>query len=173
MTAKCARRLQVRSAPGENRATEIGAGKNSVTANRQRQSSGSHMKRKIITLAALATLSLGGIAFAQDQDSDAFQHRGGSHGMHGDMMAKMTESLNLTADQKAKIQPILDEAKPKMEDIRREAMQKMKAVMDDVHSKIRPLLTPEQQQKLDSMKNERHGHHRQNDGDNGGGDDNG
>lgn len=70
-------------------------------------------------------------------------------------MAKMTESLNLTADQKAKVQPILDAAKPQMQAIHRDAMQKSKAVMEDTMAKIRPLLTADQQKKLDDMKSER------------------
>ncbi len=67
------------------------------------------------------------------------------------------EGLNLTADQKAKIQPILAAAKPKMEEIHRDAMQKGKAVMDDTMAKIRPMLTAEQQTKLDAQKNNRRG----------------
>ena len=67
----------------------------------------------------------------------------------------MTDQLNLTPDQKAKAQPIIDQARPQIESIRREAMQKMKAVMDNAMAQIRPLLTPEQQKKLDEVKNER------------------
>jgi Spy/CpxP family protein refolding chaperone len=123
------------------------------------------MKLKLITLTAMTALALGGTAFAQDQNSNTGTRHGG-HGWHHDPMAKLTESLNLTADQKAKIQPIVDEAKPKMQEIHRDAMQKSKAVMDDTMAKIRPLLNADQQKKLDEMKSERanhRGHHR-NDG---------
>lgn len=124
------------------------------------------MKLKLITLTALAALSCGGLALAQDQDSEGGgRHRGGraGGGMRHDMMEHMVESLNLTPEQKAKVQPIMDEAKPKMEAIHREAMEKSKAVMDDARAKIRPLLTAEQQKQLDEMKNDRraggrHGH---------------
>jgi len=64
----------------------------------------------------------------------------------------MTKTLNLTADQQAKVQPILDQAKPQIKAIHQDAMQKARAVMDDAMSKIRPLLTPEQQKKFDDLK---------------------
>ena len=60
----------------------------------------------------------------------------------------MTENLNLTPEQKAKVQPIIDQATPQIENIRREAMQKTKAVMDNAMTQIRPMLTPDQQKKL-------------------------
>ena len=63
----------------------------------------------------------------------------------------MTERLNLTADQKAKAQPIFDAAKPEMTAMHQETMQKTKAIMDKVMSQIRPLLTAEQQKKLDDQ----------------------
>ena len=77
--------------------------------------------------------------------------------MRHDPFERMTERLNLTPDQKTKIQPILDEAKPKMEAIHREAMQKTKSLMEDTTAKIRPMLTPEQQKTLDEAKNDRRG----------------
>jgi Spy/CpxP family protein refolding chaperone len=44
-----------------------------------------------------------------------------------------------------------------MENIRREAMQKTKTVVDNAMAQIRPLLTPEQQKKLDESQNDRRG----------------
>ena len=116
------------------------------------------MKLKLISLTTLSAFAFCGAALAQDQPNDAGQGRGGRHGgMRHDPMEKLTESLNLTPEQKTKVQPILDEAKPKMEQIHREAMEKSKAVMDDAEAKIRPLLTPDQQKKLDEEKNNRRG----------------
>ena len=65
--------------------------------------------------------------------------------------------MNLTPEQKAKVQPIIDQATPQIENIRREAMQKTKAVMDNAMAQIRPLLTPEQQKKLEDAQNDRRG----------------
>ncbi len=117
------------------------------------------MKTKLIALTAFTTLALGGAAFAQDPESnDGGGRRGGRGGGRGhDPIEHKMDALNLTADQKTKIQPILDEAKPKMAEIHRDAMQKSKAVMDATMEKIRPMLTPEQQTKLDAQKNDRRG----------------
>jgi Spy/CpxP family protein refolding chaperone len=116
------------------------------------------MKLKLITLAAIGAFSLGSTAFAQEPQGGPGERGGrggGGRGPHGSSIEKITDQLNLTPDQKAKAQPIIDQARPQMETIRREAMQKMKAVMDNAMAQIRPLLTPEQQKKLDEVKNDR------------------
>ena len=64
----------------------------------------------------------------------------------------LSKDLNLTDDQKAKVQPIIDQARPQIVAIHKEAMEKMHAVMENAGNQIRPLLTPQQQQKLDAMK---------------------
>ena len=99
------------------------------------------MKRNFLSLATAGLIALGGFAVVQAQG-----RRGGGRG-HG--LEQLTEELNLTPDQQAKVQPIIDQAKPQIAAIHRECMQKMKAVMASIASQIRPLLTPEQQKKLD------------------------
>ena len=100
------------------------------------------MKRNFLTLTAAGLIVLGGFAIVQAQG----RHGGGARGRG---LEQLTEGLNLTSDQQAKVQPIIDKAQPQIAAIHREATQKMKAVMDNTTSQIRPLLTPEQQQKLD------------------------
>ncbi|HEY2712664.1 MAG TPA: hypothetical protein VGI60_09130 [Chthoniobacterales bacterium] len=113
------------------------------------------MKLKLITLTALGVLALGSSVLANDlQDND---RPGGRGGMRHAGLERLTEDLNLTPDQKTKVQPIIDQAQPQLESIRREAMEKTKTVMDNTMSQIRPLLTAEQQKKLDEMKNDRQG----------------
>jgi len=63
----------------------------------------------------------------------------------------MTETLKLTPDQQAKVQPIVDQTKPQIIAIHQEAMEKTKAVMDKTMSQIRPLLNADQQKKLDAL----------------------
>jgi Spy/CpxP family protein refolding chaperone len=115
------------------------------------------MKRKLITLTAVCVLSLGALVVVNAEDpSDGgpAEHRRGEMGPHhhwGNPLDKLDETLNLTAEQKAKVQPIVDQAKPQIRAIHQEAMQKTKAIMDNTMAQIRPLLTPEQQQKLDAM----------------------
>src|SRR4029077_10830339 len=108
------------------------------------------MKRNLLTLAALGAIALGGVAFSQAENGANWSGHGRWQG-HGNPLARMTKSLNLTSDQQAKVQPILDEAKPQIAAIHQEAMQKTKAVMDNAMSQIRPLLTPEQQKKFDAV----------------------
>ena len=95
---------------------------------------------------AAGAIALGGVALAQGNPPAA-----GWHGHHGGPLDRIPETLNLTPDQKAKVQPILDQAKPQMAAIHQEAMQKSKALMDSTMTQIRPLLTADQQKKLDAM----------------------
>ena len=117
------------------------------------------MKIKLITLTTLGALSLGSSAFAQEPATAAQDQQGGRGGSRHNSLQRATEQLDLTPEQKAKVQPIVDQATPQIESIRREAMQKTKAVMDNAMAQIRPLLTPEQQKKLDDAQNDRRGGH--------------
>ena len=110
------------------------------------------MKRNLLTLAAAGAIALGGFAMVQAQPG-----RGGGGGWHGRGfgLEQMTKELNLTADQQTKVQPIIDQAKPQIAAIHQEAMQKMKAIMDSTTSQIRPLLTADQQKKLDDIQKAR------------------
>jgi Spy/CpxP family protein refolding chaperone len=94
---------------------------------------------------AIGAIAAGGFAIAQAQGPG-----GGWHG-HGNPLDGISDTLSLTADQKAKVQPILDQAKPQMAAIHQDAMQKSKAIMDSTMSQIRPLLTADQQKKLDDI----------------------
>ena len=108
------------------------------------------MKRNFLMLAVAGLIALGGFAAVQAQG----RHGGGGKGRG---LEQLTEGLNLTPDQQAKVQPIINQAQPQIAEIRREAMQKMKAVMASTPSQIRPLLTPEQQEKLDDNQNAHQG----------------
>jgi len=106
------------------------------------------MKRNVLTLVAAGAIALGGFLVVQAQPGP-----GGGGRCHGHVFSLqgITEKLNLTSDQQTKVQPIIDGAKPQIAAIHQEAMQKMKTVMDSTVSQIRPLLTPDQQKKLDDI----------------------
>ena len=106
------------------------------------------MKRNVITLVAAGAIALGGFVVVQAQPGSG---GGGRWHGHGFGLQRITEKLNLTSDQQTKVQPIIDGAKPQIAAIHQEAMQKMKTVMDSTVSQIRPLLTPDQQKKLDDI----------------------
>lgn len=102
------------------------------------------MKRNLLTVVAVGAIALSGLIALQAQGGPG--GRGHAFGLQG-----ITKQLNLTPDQQTKVQPILDQAKPQIAAIHQEAMQKMKTVMDSSLSQIRPLLNPDQQQKLDGI----------------------
>jgi Spy/CpxP family protein refolding chaperone len=106
------------------------------------------MKRNVLTLVAAGAIALGGFVVVQAQPGPG---GGGRWHGHGFGLQGITEKLNLTSDQQIKVQPIIDGAKPQIAAIHQEAMQKMKTVMDSTISQIRPLLTPDQQKKLDDI----------------------
>ena len=108
------------------------------------------MKRNLLTLVAIAGIAVGGSAWAQP-GPDADGPHGGWHGHGGSPLEHLSDTLNLTADQKAKVQPILDQAKPQLEAIHQDAMTKAKAVLDNATAQIRPLLNADQQAKLDNL----------------------
>lgn len=103
--------------------------------------------KKSLTLFAAATLAA--LPFATAQPPPA----GGPHGGfgHHDMIEENLAALQLTPEQKAKVQPIIDQAKPQLKAIHEEAMTKAKAVIDAAVAQVRPLLTPDQQTKLDAQ----------------------
>jgi periplasmic protein CpxP/Spy len=104
------------------------------------------MKRNILAFVAAGAIALGGFAVVQAQPGAGGGWHGRAFGLRG-----LTKQLNLTSDQQTKVQPILDAAKPQLAAIHQEAMQKAKGVMDSSLSQIRPLLTADQQKKLDAI----------------------
>jgi Spy/CpxP family protein refolding chaperone len=76
----------------------------------------------------------------------------------GDVPDRMREhlrrALGLTAEQENKIAPIVDATSAKLETIRVETAERVRTVMEDSKKEIAPLLTPEQQKKLDKLDSE-------------------
>src|SRR6476659_4679021 len=108
------------------------------------------MKRNILILAAAGAIALGGLVVVQPQLASGPGGAGHWHG-HAFGLRGITEKLDLTADQQTKVQPILDQAKPQIAAIHQEAMQKRHTVMNSTLSQIRPILTADQQKKLDAI----------------------
>ncbi len=127
------------------------------------------MKRNVITLAAAIAVVTAGFVIAQGEPKT-----GGAPATTNTLapgagprqqpfgapraeaaFTKLADRLNLTPEQKAKVQPILDQARPQLQQIREEAAMKMRSVMDGTMGQIRPLLTAEQQAKLDEMQQQR------------------
>src|SRR5260370_27388757 len=71
----------------------------------------------------------------------------------------MSSELNLTDDQKQKIQPILQSEVQQMKPVRNDSslsadqkQAKMQGIRDSANSQIAPILTPDQQKKFAAMK---------------------
>jgi len=82
----------------------------------------------------------------------------------GGQLASLAQRLSLTDDENTKIAPILLSMGEAMQTLRADTtldrqtrMQKMTAIWDDAKTKIRPLLTPDQQKTLDDIRSIRGG----------------
>ena len=79
-----------------------------------------------------------------------------------EQLKRMTKNFNLTADQQAKIKPILVDARKKMEDLRNDSgadrptmRQKMMQIRQDTNDQVRALLDDKQKEKFDKQEQER------------------
>ena len=116
-------------------------------------------------LTALMLLAVG-LTFAQpSQESQAptpDKHAGMQHGESADQHLQMlSEKLNLTDDQKAKLKPILQGQVQQMKAAREDSSlseeqkrAKMKSIHESLHDQINAVLTPEQQAKFEQMRKE-------------------
>ncbi|MFZ0794935.1 MAG: hypothetical protein WAM65_14275 [Candidatus Korobacteraceae bacterium] len=126
--------------------------------------------KKVLICALLATAMacLGTALYAQDTMSQG-QGMGQGGGMHHMAMSpdqrlqRMTQQLNLTADQQAKIKPILEQEQQQMQTLhgdtsmsQQDKWSKMQQIRQGTNDQIKAVLTPDQQQKFVQM-TERHG----------------
>ena len=86
----------------------------------------------------------------------------GKPGMRGENFAeRLTKELNLTPDQQSQVKPVMEDTRSQMKAVREDASltpdqkkAKAKEIREATNAKIKALLTPEQQQKMDQMKKE-------------------
>ena len=157
------------------------SGAASLTRNRWRAgASRGPMKTSPKLMLALATLGLApltSLVLAQEADADApppppaaGEREPGHHpmrGPRGDRLKMLTEKLDLTADQQAKVKAILDDSRKQMQAARKddatakaEKQEKGMEIMVNANKQIRAVLTPEQQAKFDKMLERRREHWR-------------
>src|SRR5258708_40062292 len=117
-----------------------------------------NMKRNLLTLAAIGAIAIAGYAFAEPPQ-DGFGGRHGRWHGQGFAMGHLTKALNLTADQQAKVQPLIDQARPQIIAIHKDAMEKTHAIIDKTMSQIRTVLTPEPQKKFNALQKPLHDTH--------------
>src|SRR5581483_8180812 len=112
-----------------------------------------NVKQNLLTLTVIAGIGLGGYTFAFAESGGGPGH-GGWRG-HRFAFHHVTKQLNLTPEQQAKVQPLIDQARPQIVAIHKDAMQKTQAVIDNTMSQMRPMLTADQQKKLDALQKAR------------------
>ncbi len=122
---------------------------------------------KMHKVSLLATLAAGAlIAFTptlRAEDKPARSERPerpgggpGGPGQRGDMLKKMAEELNLTDDQKAKLQEVFKAQREAMKDLSpEERREKMKESREAMNAKIKAILTAEQYAKWEKIRDER------------------
>jgi len=106
--------------------------------------------KRLVIFSALAALSiLTPVVMAQKQENGE------------NRLQQMGQQLNLTEDQKTKLKPILQEEAQKLRELkndtsssRQEKMQKAKQIHSEYKPQIDAILTPEQQQRWQQMKQE-------------------
>lgn len=123
-------------------------------------------KRLAVLIAAAATLA-GTALPAAAQQGLGMGPGGGAGARQGQVQKNIPESrlermavrLNLTAEQKEKILPILQEEYNEIKTMRNDTtltrqqrQQKMQELRDRYHNRIKELLTPAQQQQADAMR---------------------
>ncbi len=100
-----------------------------------------------ITLCLSAFLAVAQFAGAQAPDAPPpFCHKGAP-----DMTAMLTHMLQLTDAQKSQVEPLVTAVRPQLQAIHEKARADADVILKQLHTQIRPLLTPEQQKRLDAI----------------------
>lgn len=77
------------------------------------------------------------------------------HDMRKNWMAHLTKALNLSADQQAKIQPIVTDASTKLQALHHDEMEQGSQIFKTANDQISALLTPDQKAEMQKMEEER------------------
>ena len=74
-----------------------------------------------------------------------------------DRMEQLTERLNLSADQKTKVQLILGDTRDQLRAVRRESEPKVNEIRQQADARLQEVLTPEQWQQFQTIRQEMRG----------------
>jgi len=69
-----------------------------------------------------------------------------------EMLQRMSRELELTAEQQARIQPILQRTQQDFQELRRDHVRDVTAMMERMHADVSAVLTPAQRVKLEEMR---------------------
>ena len=104
-------------------------------------------KKILLTLCAAAAVAVTPFAVADSPEEC------GAMGHHGrpDLTRMLTHTLNLSDAQQTQVKTLVAEVQPQLDAIHQQARQAADAVTKQLNTKIRPLLTPDQQKRLDAL----------------------
>jgi len=110
-----------------------------------------------VRVAALVIFLLGVAAGAlAPRAYSAWLRRGDMSSRQG-RFERMFERLQLTAEQKAQVQQILGETRGQLESVRRESEPRVREIRRQTDERLRQVLTPEQWQQFQQIKDESRG----------------
>jgi len=125
------------------------------------------MRKFIQSSVVILTLAIAGAAAGHAQAGQRQRHSGQSQGRKANPESEvkmLTKRLNLSAEQAAQIEPILADRQARMHALKpaegsqpdfKALRQQHKAIMQDTHAKLNAILTPEQQQELEKLREHR------------------
>jgi Spy/CpxP family protein refolding chaperone len=97
----------------------------------------------------------------QAAPADKTDKKGGKRAEAKERGSKMADELSLTAEQKEKIKPILKAEREKMQDLKElpaaERRAKLPEIRKEVTEKLKPILTPEQLEKWQKLREQPQG----------------
>jgi Spy/CpxP family protein refolding chaperone len=122
----------------------------------------SNSRWSILSILMLLVASLTLAQPSQDSQAPTPEKHAGMHAESADQHLQMlSEKLNLTDDQKAKVKPILQDQMQQMKAVREDSSlsqeqrrAKMKSIHESLHEQINSVLTPDQQAKFKQMRQE-------------------
>ena len=83
-----------------------------------------------------------------------FAHVPGAAQMKNHWMMRLVQRLKLTADQQAKIQPILTDAETKIQALQRDEVEHGSQIIKAANDQISAVLTPDQKAELESVESQ-------------------
>lgn len=108
-----------------------------------------------LLLAVLTVFALGCITGAALDSAYRLQARNSRSDHQEDFFESMRSKLNLNNEQATQIRSIVDETRTEYRQLRGEVRPRYDSIREKGRTRIRALLTPEQQQKFDAMLAER------------------
>ncbi|CAN5340834.1 hypothetical protein BH18ACI2_BH18ACI2_04810 [soil metagenome] len=125
---------------------------------------GTRLKMWLVVIAVFVLGCVTGASLSGVYRSRADGGRQRMHGRHGegrDIFGKMRRDLNLNDEQAAQVRAILDETRREFHKLRAEARPRYDTIRQNSRTRIRAVLTPEQQQIFDAKAAERDAKHKE------------